>query len=97
MLKCEWCETEQASMSTKDCQWIEPGGIHYVVVTDIPAIDCPVCNDIYLDDEMNEQIEEALNTVELSSLGSRFSYEQLMKAPRVSIFQLFKQANQSKC
>jgi len=91
-LICVWCNQEGAKETVKTCTWIEPGGTYNVVVEDVPAIDCPTCNDIYLQDEMNEQVEDALNSVDLSKLGLSFSYTSLMNAPRVSIFELYKAA-----
>lgn len=89
-MKCVWCNQEGASETYKDCTWIEPAGQATIVVRNVPAIDCPTCQDVYLDDDMTEQVEEALNSVDLESLGELFSYEELMNAPRLSIFDLYK-------
>jgi uncharacterized YokU family protein len=92
MMKCIWCNQEEATETVKDCVWIEPQGKETLMVTNVPAIDCPTCKDIYLSDEMTEQVEEMINSVNLNKLGLHFSYEELMKSPRVSIFDLYKQS-----
>lgn len=89
---CIWCDQEGAQETVKDCIWIEPGGAFNIVVKEVPAIDCPTCKDVYLEDEMTEEVEEALNSVDLSSLGTEFTYEKLMASPRLSIFELYKSA-----
>lgn len=89
-MKCIWCNQEGAFESKKDCTWIEPAGRDVIVVQDVPAINCPTCQDVYLDDELTEQVEEALNSVDLEELGEKFTYEALMSAPRLSIFDLYK-------
>ncbi|MEW9669315.1 YokU family protein [Ammoniphilus sp. 3BR4] len=96
-MKCVWCDNDQAKETIKDCQWIEPGGVDVIMVTDVPAIDCPQCRDVYLDDEKNEEIEVLLNTTDLSVLGSRFSYSQLVKAPKMSIFDMYNNGASFKC
>lgn len=96
-MKCVWCDNNQAKETTKDCQWIEPGGVEVIMVTDIPAIECPQCRDIYLDDDINEEIEVCLNTTDLNALGSRFSYSQLMQAPKMSIFDMYSNGVSFKC
>ncbi len=96
-MECVWCTENQASKATKDCHWIEPGGIAVIMVTGVPAIHCPGCRDTYLTDEMNEEIELALNTVDLDKLGHTFSYEQLMKAPKMSIFKMIENGMSFKC
>ncbi|WP_164985135.1 YokU family protein [Ammoniphilus sp. CFH 90114] len=96
-MKCVWCDSKQAKETTKDCQWIEPGGVEVIMVTGIPAIECSQCQDVYLADEMNEEIEVSLNTVDLRLLGSTFSYEQLVKAPKMSIFDIYNNGGSFKC
>lgn len=95
-MKCVWCDGENASSTKKDCHWIEPGA-EMVIVTDVPAIDCPDCKDIYVEDEINTEIEVALNMVDLQPLGLKFSYEELMKAPKMSIFDLYKNGASFRC
>lgn len=97
MFTCVWCGEKQATETTKDCQWIEPGGVDVVVVTDVPAIDCQRCQDVYIDDDLNFEIEQALNSVDLDKLGLRFSYEQLMKAPKLNIFEQLRNGASFKC
>lgn len=89
-MKCIWCDQEGAMETTKDCTWIEPTGRDVIVVQNVPAINCPTCQDIYLADEMTEKVEEALNSVDLVGLGAAFTYEELIHAPRQSIFDLYK-------
>ncbi|GAA0362235.1 YokU family protein [Bacillus horti] len=95
-MKCEWCEQEGAVEVKKDCTWIEPAGKATVVVEQVPAIDCSICQDIYITDELTEEVEEALNSVDLEELGEAFSYEELMNAPRLSIFDLYKKESEHK-
>jgi YgiT-type zinc finger domain-containing protein len=87
---CVWCEQEGAWETTKDCTWIDPTGRHTVVVEGVPAIACPSCDDVYLTDDMNEKVEMELSGADLEALGERFTYEELLAAPKVSIFDLYK-------
>jgi uncharacterized YokU family protein len=91
-MKCVWCDQEGAKETVKDCTWIEPEGKDMIVVTEVPAVDCPTCKDIYLEDHKTEEVEEAINSVNLNKLGSKFTYNELMSAPRISIFDLYKQS-----
>lgn len=91
-MKCIWCNQDESIETVKDCTWIEPQGKDYLVVTGVPAIDCPTCKDIYLEDSMTEDVEDAINSVNLEKLGLKFSYQELMAAPRHSIFDLYKQS-----
>lgn len=93
---CVWCEQDGAQKTTKNCTWIEPGGRDVIEVTDVPAIKCETCQDTYLEDSMNDKVEEALHTVELEKLGQRFSYKQLMEAPKVSIFEMYLKGKEMK-
>lgn len=86
-----WCNQDESIETVKDCTWIEPEGKDYLIVTGVPAIDCPICEDVYLEDSMTEDVEDAINSVNLEKLGLKFSYQQLMEAPRLSIFDLYKQ------
>lgn len=96
-MHCVWCGQNDAKKTKKDCQWIEPGGTDIVMVTDVPAIDCPHCKDIYVDDDINEEVELALNTVDLEKLGFRFSYDELKSAPKMNIFDLYSSGISFKC
>jgi uncharacterized YokU family protein len=91
-MKCVWCDQEGAKETVKDCTWIEPEGKEMIMVKDVPAVDCPTCKDIYLEDSKTDEVEEAINSVNLDKLGLNFTYEELMSAPRVSIFDLYKQS-----
>jgi uncharacterized YokU family protein len=91
-MKCIWCSQDESVEAVKDCTWIEPEGKDYLIVTGVPAIDCPICNDVYLEDSITEDVEDAINSVNLEKLGLKFSYQQLMEAPRLSIFDLYKQS-----
>jgi uncharacterized YokU family protein len=91
-MKCVWCDQEGAKETVQDFTWIEPEGKEYIVVQEVPAVDCPTCNDVYLEDSMTEEVEEAINSVNLEKMGLTFTYEKLMSAPRVSIFDLYKQS-----
>ncbi|RKD21782.1 hypothetical protein BEP19_14265 [Ammoniphilus oxalaticus] len=97
MFECIWCGERKATSAKKDCQWIEPGGIDVVLVTDVPAIDCQSCQDVYIDDQLNAEIEQALNTVDLDKLGFRFSYDELTNAPKMNIFELYSSGASFKC
>ena len=97
VMHCVWCGQDEAKVTKKDCQWIEPGGTDVVMVTNVPAIDCPQCKDIYIDDDINAEIELALNTVELNKLGFRFSYDQLKQAPKMNIFDLYQSGASFRC
>lgn len=96
-MKCIWCDGENATTAKKDCHWVEPGGTEMVIVTAVPAIDCPQCQDIYIEDEINAEVELALNTVDLQQLGLKFSYEDLMKAPKMNIFDLYRSGASFRC
>jgi uncharacterized YokU family protein len=96
-LKCVWCDNAQAMETTKNCQWIEPGGSGVITVNAIPAIECPQCHDVYLVDDIYAEVEAAINTVDLSVLGDSFSYEALMKAPRLNIFDMYKRGDSFNC
>ncbi|MFC5648665.1 YokU family protein [Paenibacillus solisilvae] len=81
-MNCIWCETEDARESVKDCYWIMPDGKLAVEILEVPAIECPNCL-TYVTEAVSQQIEEALYWHDVSALGTRFRYEELMKAPRI--------------
>lgn len=92
---CIWCEQEGARDATKDCTWIDPTGRRTVVVESVPAIACPACDDVYITDEMNEKVEIELSGVDLETLGERFTYEELLAAPKMSLIDLYKREKQN--
>ncbi|WP_202080903.1 YokU family protein [Caldalkalibacillus salinus] len=91
-MRCVWCEQDSAKKTVKDCTWIDPTGKEVLTVKEVPAIDCPTCQDVYVEDEVNEEVEAALHSVELDKIGLTFTYSTLMNAPRKSIFDLFQES-----
>lgn len=79
---CIWCETEDGRECVKDCYWIMPDGKLSVEILEVPAIECSNCG-IYVTEGISQQVEEALYWHDVSALGTRFRYEDLMKAPRI--------------
>lgn len=96
-MRCIWCEGDNAVPAKKNCKWIEPGGAEVITVKDVPAIDCPQCRDIYTDDDVNAEIELALMSVNLAELGAEFSYDDLLKAPKMSIFDMYRNGASFRC
>ena len=81
-MNCMWCEAEDIRESVKDCYWIMPDGKLAVEILEVPAIECSNCR-TYVTEGISQQIEEALYWHDVSALGTTFSYEELMKAPRI--------------
>ncbi|KRE47371.1 YokU family protein [Paenibacillus sp. Soil522] len=84
-MKCIWCDAEDSKEGVIDCYWIMPDGKSSVEILEIPAIDCPRCSS-YVSESMSQKVEEALYLNDVSALGSRFRYEELMNAPRINKF-----------
>jgi uncharacterized YokU family protein len=82
-MTCIWCDTEDIKEGVKDSYWIMPDGKSSVEILGIPAIDCPNCGS-YISESMSQKVEEALYLNDVSALGSRFRYEDLIHAPRIN-------------
>lgn len=54
-----------------------------------------LCDDVYITDEMNEKVEIELSGVDLETLGERFTYEELLAAPKMSLIDLYKREKQN--
>ena len=81
-MNCIWCQTEDIRESVKDCYWIMPDGKTAVQIVEVPALDCVGCG-TYVTENISQQVDEALYWHDVSALGTVFSYEQLMNAPRI--------------
>ncbi|ERI09010.1 YokU family protein [Aneurinibacillus aneurinilyticus] len=85
-MKCIWCETEAAIEGVQDCYWVTPDGKNTVHIQDIPSVDCPNCYDKFVPEDTSQKIDDALYLNDISSLGTKFTYEQLLQAPRINMF-----------
>ncbi|MFT9849681.1 YokU family protein [Aneurinibacillus sp. REN35] len=85
-MKCIWCETEEAKEGRLDCYWVTPDGKATVQIQSIPSVDCPNCYDKFVPEDTSQKIEDALYLNDISSLGAAFTYEQLLQAPRINLF-----------
>jgi uncharacterized YokU family protein len=83
MAFCIWCEQE-AGEGIKDCYWITPDSRRTVEILQVPAIVCPNCNG-YISEEITQKIEDALYLNDIEQLGLKFTYEELMNAPRIKL------------
>lgn len=59
-----------------------PDGASTVEVRHVPALECSDCG-IYLEDEINEQVEDKLYTSDLSQHANVLTYEELLQAPTI--------------
>lgn len=85
MKECMWCGDMTAEESTKDCYWVLPDGRRSVKILSVPALSCPSC-DKYLEDSINQKVEDTLYMCDLTEYGDEFTYEDLLKAPVKKLF-----------
>jgi hypothetical protein len=64
-----------------------PDGRRSVQILQIPAVQCSNCG-TYLLDSMNEKVEVALYLGDFSNFSDTFTYDELVKAPPIRLFQL---------
>ncbi|MGG4498660.1 YokU family protein [Brevibacillus reuszeri] len=79
---CVWCNEDKARETTKECYWVLPDGASTVKILQVPAMECLDCG-IYLEDDLNEKVEDKIYTSDLSGYSDVFTYEELMKAPTI--------------
>lgn len=81
-MSCPWCAEVNVQDSEKDCYWIMPDGKKAVQILQVPAIACPSCG-IFVTEATSQGIDDRLYWNDVSALGSAFTYEELLKAPRL--------------
>lgn len=86
-MECLWCGEDKAKESTKDCNWVMPDGRRAVQILQVPALECPDCG-LYLEDAINQKVEDGLYMSDLSSYPDAFTYEELLNAPKINLFQM---------
>jgi len=81
-MSCTWCESDNTRPAVQDCYWIKPDGKTAVRILEVPAIACEGCG-VYVTESVAQLVDEALYWHDLSALGTEFTHEQLMNAPRM--------------
>lgn len=81
-MQCLWCNEDKAKKTTKDGYWVLPDGASTVEILQVPALECADCG-LYIEDEINEEVEDRLHTSDLTHYSNVFTYEELLKAPAI--------------
>lgn len=82
-LKCLWCDSDKTNKVYERSHWELPDGTKAVTITNVPSIHCEACEMVYIEDEIIEKIEDQLLLIDTTNLAKQFTYDDLMKTPRL--------------
>ncbi|WP_339146359.1 MULTISPECIES: YokU family protein [unclassified Sutcliffiella] len=82
-MKCNWCESPQATSSSGTVYWELPDGTKAVTITETPSVACDDCGMEYQEETIVKQIEDQLFLINTSELEAELSYAQLMGKQRL--------------
>lgn len=85
MKDCMWCGELNAQDHFKDCYWVMPDGRRSVKILQVPALSCSSCG-LFLEDSVNQKVEDTLYISDLSEYPDEFTYAELLKAPVKPLF-----------
>ncbi|MGG1662106.1 YokU family protein [Brevibacillus sp. NRS-1366] len=86
-MECIWCNEDKVRETTKDGYWIMPDGATSVQILRVPALECVDCG-LYIEDEINQTVEDRVYSSDLSKYPNVLTYEELLKAPMLDLFKL---------
>ncbi|MET3291200.1 UNVERIFIED_CONTAM: putative YokU family protein [Brevibacillus sp. OAP136] len=86
-MECQWCNEPHTTESTQDCYWTMPDGKRTLRIMQIPAVDCPQCG-VYISEPMNQKVEENLIMADLTGYPDTLTYDQILHAPKIRLFDL---------
>jgi len=86
-MECAWCNENGVKETVKDCYWVMPDGRRSVKILQVPAVECPHCG-VYVSDAINQKVEDSLYIGDLANFPDTFTYEELLNAPKIKLFDL---------
>ncbi|TYS63609.1 YokU family protein [Sutcliffiella horikoshii] len=82
-MKCNWCDSSQATSSSGTVYWELPDGTKAVTITETPSVNCGDCGMKYQEDTTVKEIEDQLFLINTKELEAQLSYKELMAKPRL--------------
>lgn len=82
MLKCMWCDSQNAKEVTNSVYWELPDGTRAIEITDTPSVECGDCGMEYQEENIINEIEDQLMLINTKKLAKTVQYKELMEIPR---------------